>query len=323
MNVNNPRKLKAAAEDALFSAVNANKLVLIWAAVSAALPLLVSILNFILDSQIAQTGGLSGIGLRSVLTTIQSGLSNLISFLLPFWNLGYTAVVLCFARREQAEFTTLLTGFRRFGPALRLYLLKAFLLVILCIACFYAGITLLSVTPLADPVWAILEQGQDMLLTGAMDEALLNRTAQAMMPMFLICLGLCLIIALPVFYRLRLAEFCVLDASHRSGWMAMQESRRLMHRNCLHLLRLDLSFWWFYLAQLLLSVLCYGDVILPMLGIALPFNEDVAYFVFYIAALFAQFALFYCCSNRVQTAYATFYSALLSPIEEENGIIVA
>lgn len=322
MNVYDRREIKTAAEDALLSAENAKKLVLIWAAVSAALPLLVSILNFVLDSQIAQTGGLSGIGLRSVLSTVQSGLSTLTSILVPFWNLGYTAAVLRFARRERADITTMMEGFRRFGPALRLFLLKACLLAFLFIVCFYAGVTLLSLTPLANPVWEILEQSQEMLMSGVMDEALLAAATDAMMPMFLICCGLCLIVVIPVFYRLRLADFCILDASHRSSLMAMLESRRLMHRNRIHLFRLDLSFWWFYLAQLLLTVLCYGDVILPALGVTLPFNADTAYFIFYIAALLAQFALLYCCSNRVQTAYAMFYDTLRTPADNEKGLSI-
>ncbi len=322
MNINNPREIKALAEDALSSAANGKKLVLIWAAVSAGLPLLVSILNFVLESQIAHTGGLSGIGLRSILSTVQSGLSTLASILIPFWNLGYTAAVLRFARTEQADVSTMLEGFRRFGPALRLFLLKVCLMVVLCIACFYAGVTLLAMTPLADPVWAVLEQSQDILLTGVIEESLLDTVTHAMLPMFLVCCGLCLIVAIPVFYRLRLADFCILDASHRSGLMALLESRKLMHRNRIHLFRLDLQFWWFYLAQLLLTALCYGDMILPALGIALPFNEDTAYFIFYIAALAAQFALLYCCSNRVQTAYAAFYNALRTPAEKETSLAI-
>lgn len=322
MNVNNPREIQAAAEDALTSAGNEKKLVLVWAAVNAALPLLVNILNFILESQIAQTGGLSGIGLRSILSTVQSGLSTLTSILLPFWSLGYTAAVLRFARREPAELPTMLEGFRRFGPALRLFLLKVFFMGILCIACFYAGVTLLAMTPLADPVWAVLEQSQNILATGVIDEALIDSTIHAMLPMFLICCGLCLIVLTPVFYRLRLAEFCVLDASHRSGLMALLESRKLMHRNRIRLFRLDLQFWWFYLAQLLFTALCYGDVILPAMGVTLPFGGDAAYFIFYVVALAAQFALLYCCSNRVQTAYAIFYDTLRTPTEEETGLTI-
>lgn len=322
MNVFDRRELKATAEDALSCATNAKRLVLIWAAVSAVLPLLVSIMNSILDSQIAGTGGLSGIGLRSALSTIQSGSHSLVSLLMPFWNLGYIAAVMRFARKEQADHKVLFAGFRRFGPALRMYLQIIILLVILCIVCFNVGVTLVSLTPLADPVWAIWEQSQEMFLSGVMDEALLAATAEAMMPTFFICCGLTLIVAVPVFYPLRLADYCVLDSNHSSGLLALLESRRLMRHNCFRLFRLDLSFWWFYLAQLLLPVICYGDVILAALGIPLPFGEEAAFFIFYIAALLGQFALLYCCSNRVQTTYAVFYDSLRTPENGDSGLII-
>lgn len=321
MNIRDRHGLKSAAADALSCAPNHQKLVLIWAAVNAALPLLSSVLNFILNSQIAETGGLSGIGLRSVLSTVQSFLSTGTSLVIPFWTLGYTAAVLRFSRKESADFTTLLEGFRRLGPALRLMLLEGFLFAMVCIACFYAGITVLSMTALADPVWAVLEQGETILVSGVIDENMLSAVTSAMMPMFWICCGLSLLVVTPILYHLRLADYCLLDASHRSAILAMRESRRLMHRNRLQLLKLDLSFWWFYLAQLVLTAVCYGDTILPILGIDLPFSEDAAYFIFYIVSLVAQGALLYFCSNRIQTTYALFYGALREPPKEENVLM--
>lgn len=322
MDIRDRHGLKLAAADALSLAPNQQKLVFIWAAVNAGLPLLASILNFILNSQIAQTGGLAGIGMRSVLSTVQSFLSTATSLMIPFWTLGYTATVLRFSRKEPASPTTLLEGFRRFGPALRMMLLETLLVIMVCLACFYIGITILSMTPMADPVWAVLDQGESMLLSGVIDESILAAVSEAMMPIFWICCGLCLLFAAPILYHLRLADFCLLDAPHRSAILAMRESRRLMHRNRLHLLKLDLSFWWFYLAQLILAIVCYGDVILPKLGIVLPFSDDAAYFIFYIVSLLAQVALLYFCSNRVQTTYALFYESLREPPKEETSLVV-
>lgn len=322
MDIRDRHGLKLAAADALSLAPNQQKLVFIWAAVNAGLPLLASILNFILNSQISQTGGLAGIGMRSVLSTVQSFLSTATSLMIPFWTLGYTATVLRFSRKEPASPTTLLEGFRRFGPALRMMLLETLLVIMVCLACFYIGITILSMTPMADPVWAVLDQGESMLLSGVIDESILAAVSEAMMPIFWICCGLCLLFAAPILYHLRLADFCLLDAPHRSAILAMRESRRLMHRNRLHLLKLDLSFWWFYLAQLILTIVCYGDVILPKLGIVLPFSDDAAYFIFYIVSLLAQVALLYFCSNRVQTTYALFYESLREPPKEETSLVV-
>lgn len=321
MKITDRRGMKEAAENALSHTPNQKTLVLIWAGVSIALPLFVSICNFILNSQIAETGGLSGIGLRSILSTVQSVLSNAASLLIPFWTLGYTAVVLRFSRKEAADSSTLLEGFLRFGPALRATILKALICTAVGFVGFYAGIMLLSLTPLARPVYQILEQNQSMLMSGTLDESILEAVTQAMMPVFLICSGLCFLLLIPVLYRLRLTDYCLLDAENRSAVYAIGESRRLMRRNCIRLFQLDLSFWWYYLAQILLVALCYGDVILPMVGVALPFNEDAAFFIFYIAAMLAQLALFYLFSNKVQTTYAVFYDTLRNPPDAQQSLI--
>ena len=321
MTIHDRRGLKAASSDALACAPNAKQLVLLWAAVNTVLPLLVSVLNFILNAQIAQTGGLSGIGLRSVLSTAQEALSSITSILMPFWNLGYTAAMLRIYRKEATSHKTLLEGFRRFGPYLRLILMMIFLFIAAGFASFYAGLMLLSFTSLADPVYQILEQSQS-ILSGTVDEATMAMAQQAIMPIFLVCCGISLIVLVPMFYRLRMAEFCLLDSPYRSARLVMWESRKMMRRNCLQLFRLDLSFWWFYLAQVLLMALCYGDILLPLMGVSLPFSADAAYFIFYIAALLAQFALLYGCSNQVQTTYAAFYDALRTPEQAENPPIV-
>ena len=81
--------------------------------------------------------------------------------------------------------------------------------------------------------------------------------------------------------------------------------------------RLDLSFWWYYLAQTAIAVLYYGDVLLPALGVSLPISAEAASFVFYAVGLLVQLALLYLFSNRVETTYARFYHALMLPEERE------
>lgn len=322
MDIRNRHGLKAAAADALSAAPDHRKLILLWAGLSTALPLLASVLNFILEFQIADTGGLSGIGLRSVLSTIQSLLSMSTSVLMPFWTLGYIGVSLRFARKEAAGYPCLLDGFRHFGPALRLILLELAIYAIICFICVQIGSTVLSFTPLADPVYQVLDSSQQMLLSGVIDESVLLAMTQAMIPILVICGILCVAVLIPVMYRLRLTRLIIMDTPRCGALFAVRESLRLMRRNCLQLLRLDLSFWWYYLAQVLLSVLCYGDVILPMLGISLPFSQNTAYFIFYIAALLAQLVLLYYFSARLQTTYALFYDTLRTPPKEQNFLTI-
>ena len=70
------QKLKQSANDALAQAPFApNRLMLLYAGISAAVLLFFTIVTYLLQMQIDQTGGLGGIGLRSVLSTISTVLS--------------------------------------------------------------------------------------------------------------------------------------------------------------------------------------------------------------------------------------------------------
>ena len=87
---------------------------------------------------------------------------------------------------------------------------------------------------------------------------------------------------------------CALIENPRMGaFAALRKSRRLMRGNCISLLQLDLSFWWFYVLEVLLTVVCYADMLLPMVGIQLPFSSTVAFFLFYLLNLGGQVALYW------------------------------
>lgn len=318
MDIPSRHELNAAASDALRNAPNQKRLVLIWAGVGTVLPLLISVISYILEHQIADTGGLSGIGLRSVLSTIQSVLSFSASVLLPFWSLGYLSVTLHFARKEPAKDATLLDGFRRFRPILRLFILEMIIYAAVCFLCVQFVSVILYFTPLSAPVYRVLEDSQQMLMSGVMEEEMLLSLTEAMLPIFAISAIACVIVLIPISYRLRLASLCIVDTPGCGARQAIGTSLRLMRRNSLTLFRLDLSFWWFYLIKLLVSVLCYGDTLLPLFGVTLPFSYSVSFFGFYIASLLLQFLLLYAANNKVQTTYALFYDALRTPPKAAN-----
>lgn len=324
MNTLDRRGLKAASAERLRQAPLAQRIILIWAGASAGISLLVSFLSFLLDSQIELTGGLSGIGLRSVLSTAQSLLSLASMALLPFWNLGFTACVLRFVRQEEAGPRNLLDGFRRFGPALRLMLLRYALYMGLAIGASYVGMIVLSMTPLAMPLYQLVEDNQELFLSGEITEEMILSMMDAMVPMLIGCLVLYVALIIPVSYRLRLAEFRVMDDPRCGALMALRESNQRMRRNCVSLFKLDLSFWWYFLAEFVAAGLCYGDLFLSALGITLPVNADAAFFIFYIIGMAAQVALLYFRGNYVQTTYGLFYQAVspqksAPPQETGNG----
>lgn len=309
MSIQNRHALKAAAGEALAAAPGHQKLVLISAGAAAALSLAVSALNFILQGQIAGTGGLGGLGLRSVLSTVQSLLSLAMTLVLPFWSLGYVSAVLKLSRGEGASPDTLLDGFRRLGPALRLLLLTEVLYIVLGVVCVNAGSVLFSLTPLVRPLYDLmLPMLTDPNALEALDTGALLEAAA---PMLIGCLVLFAAVAIPLSYRLRMARLRLMDDPGAGAFAALRSSSRMMKGSCLQLLRLDLSFWWFYLAEAAVMVLGYGDVLIPALGISLPMASDAAYFLFYVLGLLAQLGLYLFARNRVEVTYAKAYDALL------------
>ncbi len=315
MDIRDRRGLMAAADEALACAPDHRKLVLLSTGAAAVVSLLVSLLNFLLAGQIAETGGLAGLGLRSALSTVQSVLSMAVSFVLPFWALGYTAAVLKLARREQTSYGVLFTGFRRFFPALRLLLLKGLLYMALCMVCIYAGSMVLSLTPLATPLYALLlplmEAGSEQAMMEAFNAIDPDVLTRAMLPMLIGSGVLCLAVCIPVSYRLRMADMRMMDDAPCGALAAMLISSHIMKGNCRALFKLDLRFWWFYLGEALVAALAWSDVLLPTLGIALPVSADGVFFLSYTLSLGLQLGLHVYARNRIQVTYATVYDSLL------------
>jgi hypothetical protein len=102
--------------------------------------------------------------------------------------------------------------------------------------------------------------------------------SQQILPLILIVVGLMLVILVPIFYRLRFAQHVIMDGE-RSAMMAMRFSRLYMKGNCLKLLKLDLSFWWYYAASFALSLVFYGSELLGLAGVSLPWSTEAGYAV--------------------------------------------
>lgn len=318
MDIRNRRALKEAADRSLAAAAyDPKKLILIHTGVSLLLALAATGLDMVLGTRIADTGGLSGLGMRSVLSTIQSflRLANLV--VLPFWELGLVFAAMRLAKGQETRPGSLLEGFRRWGPALRLFLIQALLYVGIGIVSMNIASYIFMLTPLALPLMEMLtpylESPQTMPV---LDEATALAVARATIPMLLIFLALYLLMAIPFSYQLRMANYALMDAPYEGAMVAMRKSRRLMRRRKLQLFKLDLSFWWFYAGLVLTSLVCYGDVFLPLLGVALPFSETVSFFLFFVLSQGMQLALYYFLRGKVAVTYAHAYGALCDPQPE-------
>ena len=61
---------------------------------------------------------------------------------------------------------------------------------------------------------------------------------------------------------------------------------------------------------ILIPLLCYGDVLLPLAGVNLPFDPMVSFFLFYVASQAAQVLLYWRCRNLVECTYVGAYDTL-------------
>lgn len=293
------------------------KLTALHTGISAAASLLVALLTYLLSTGIGDTAGLGGIGTRAALETAQSLLQLVLSVLAPFWGLGFVAAALHLARRQQATPHTLLSGFRRWAPVLRMLLLEGVIYFAITFAAVQLGSFLYMMTPFATHLNQLLEQMANAGTTDttALTQLLLELDHKELMGIFWSMIPFLAIPALaviiPVSYRLRLAQFILMDQPQVGALFAVVLSFRLMKKNCVKLLQLDLRFWWFYALEIVVQILCYGDLLLPLVGVEPGMNVVLASFIFYALALVGQAGLYVWQKPQVFTSYALFYDALL------------
>ena len=319
MDIRNRKELKRFSAERLENARDSKKIALIYAAVVIGLSALSAIVGYVLERQIDQSGGLSNIGTRSVLSALQTMLPMIQTVVLMCLELGYLAAMLRIARGQYASPRTLKLGFDRFWVLLRYTLIKNILFMGLGVASIYVGIMIYMLTPLSDPVMEILvplvSQTTMMDPNVVIPDAVYGQLMDSMKPV-IYCLAV-----VPLMYRLRMADYVIIDKPAMGAMAAMRESRKMMRGNCKNLFRLDLSMWWFFAVQLGASIVCYGDMILPVLGVELPFSADVNFFLFYVLYWILEFLIYYLLRNRVEVAYGLAYDAI-RPEEKQTGGVV-
>lgn len=290
------------------------RLVAIHTGVSVAVSLIIMVLQLVLAKGIGNTGGLSGMGTRSVLETGQMVLQWANTLLMPFWNLGFLYVVLLWAREKRTDTRDLLTGFRRIGPYLGLMLNRAVLIFLVMIICINVCSFVFMMTPAAAEIMELAgsysntEELYDYLYS--LDTLQMLDLLQSMLPMVVLCVLLSVTLLVLLLYRFRMAEFVILDEPRARGLSAMLLSAAMMRRRCWQLFKLDLRFWWYYGLKLLCMVLLYADLLLEAMGVALPVSGDTAYILTYGLYLVGFFAVEVSFRPRVETAYACAFEVL-------------
>lgn len=322
MNIHNRRSVCEAADRSLRQAgEDPKKLLFIYLGIVTGLSLICSGLSVVLSNRIADTGGLSNLRLRSVLSTGQTILPLIQMLAALGLEMGYATVMLQVSRDQKVTRDTLFSGFRHFFPLLWATLLQYLLYVGVAFMCVYLSCYIFLMLPASQPfyelVMPMVESASVLSGTIELDEATIMAAYDTMTPMLLIFLGLYLLVFVPMHYNYRMVIYRLIDQPHPRALMALHESRVMMRRNRLALFKLDLHFWWFYALQLLIVAVCYGDLLLSLCGITLPFSGTASYFVFLCLSLAVQFAGYYFTMNRVSVTYATAYEALL-PRQEQK-----
>lgn len=316
MSTLNRSALKQTAAQRLAQATyDPQRLVLLHTGAVVALTLVLSAINYILQLQISDAGGLSGLGTRTVLSTIQMLLQLGQLVLLPFWQFGLIYAALRIYRQEEATPDTLLGGFRRFGPLLRLMMLEVALGMGIGFACSYLASFLFFMTPWGREMFsAVMAMGSEVT-----EMMIMETMMEYSVPLMVIFLLVFLAVCIPFFFRLRLAPYVLLGTPCRSALLAMQTSRRLMRGRCLELLKLDLSFWWFYALDLLVTLVAYSDTILQLLGVQLSVDPAVLYFGVLVLYSLCQLALYWKFRAPVEVTYAAAYDQLSQPRQAQEA----
>ncbi len=317
MSIPSAKYLKKKASNRLQSGNDPKKVVLVYAGIVALSSLVVTVVQDLLDSQISQTGGIQNIGTRSMLTTADTVLTIAQLLLVMCLTLGYTGSMLRIARGQYASPNSLKAGGERIWVLLRTRLLQMLIMTAAAFALCFLVVNVCLLTPLSNRVIAVMGtvSAEELLSNGLALIALYS----AMLPIILIYL----VALVPLLWYFsctyRMVDYLLIDRPQLGAFGVLRESRRMMQGNMKMMLRVDLSFWWYYLLQALVSVLIYLNMVLALFAIGLP--PEVLYWGTVVLYLAADFALRYFFSNKVAVTYALFYDSLC-PKQEQSGAVL-
>ena len=278
------------------------KLAFLHAGISTGVTLLLAVVSHLLVASMDNAVGIAGLETRIILSFIQTCLLFATTLALPFWDLGYTRACVCYSKGQTPTPADLLSGFRKFAPALRLMLLRILAMGALVMMTMQAATFLFMLSPLSLTVMEKIEP----LLSGtpAPTPELMAKIMPNFIPLYVIWAVVGIGVFLPIFYRFRLADFALMDDA-KGAISAFSRSARQTKGRCKQLFLLDLGFWWYYLLLVLCVAVSYLDMLLPRLGIAL--NTDIAFWVFTVLGQLGNLTIAVFCTPKIKTAYAHFY----------------
>lgn len=326
MDIRNTRQLKAIARERVANAPQEKKIVLIYSLIITALALMTTGLRYVLGLRMEDLGGLSNMAARSTLSTVQSMLPLVQSMVTMCLTLGYTAAMLRIARGQYSSPNTLRLGFDRFWVLLRCAVIQGLIYTGLGITSVYVASMLFVLSPwsaaFAEQAAPLLSQSTLLSPAAAPDEAAVMALLPTMIPMFVIVMIVVCLLVVPTAFRFRMVNYILIDKPGIGAMAALRESRKMMRFNCLKMLKLDLSYWWYFLVLLAASMVGNADLYLPLLGVELGMDPDFAYFFFFALYLALQLAVYYFLRNPMETTYALAYDSLKPQEPQTNGVVL-
>lgn len=316
----NPTLLRDQARHALNRGRDPKKVVYSYAGILLVVSMLITLADLLLENRISGTGGLSNLGTRAVLSTARQALPMLVSFATMCLELGYLHAMMRISRGQYADHTDLKVGFQHFWPMLRLTLLQSLVYMGLAVLAFQLSYTIFLLTPWAEP---LLEMLYPIVESGAttLDEAAINAAAGLLTPMFVLFGIAYLAVWIPFLYWFRMASYCLLDNPRAGALAALRASRKLMRRRFGTMLKIDLSLWPYYLANLGMMLVLWMDMIIPLLGISVPLSPDALYLTAYGCSQMIHFVIQITLRNRAEITYLMAYNAIREKPRDQGVVL--
>lgn len=297
------------------------RITLIYAGILLGMSALVTVAQYLLDGQIAKTTGLSGVGTRTMLSTVQTLLPIAQTLVVLCLELGFVAAMLRIARGQAVSANSLRLGFDRFWLLIRTNVLKELVYLAICIPVAYLGVALYALSPLSES----LMQAMMPLLTQetlALEEAMLDQLMDAMVPCLIFCSVLVCLAMWVVSYRYRMVDYLIIDRPGIGAIAALRESRKRMKGHCWQLFRLDVKLWWYHGMTLLATAVCSLDVLLSLVNLSVPMDDHVFSYLCYGVYLVLLFGICYFLKPGVEVQYGFAYDAICPRQPESGGVVL-
>ena len=261
--------------------------------------------------------------MSSALSSILPVVTFLLSMCLSF---GYMGGMVRISRGQYASPNALRTGFERFWPLLRLTFFKGLITLGFSMGAFYLATVIFTLSPFSNRLVQALEpmvSGGSMLSEGTLEltDGVIDAVNASMLPLMAIFLIVAAVFVVPLLYRLRMTDYVLYDHPEAGALYAIRESKKMMRFHRFSIFKLDLSFWWFYLAMAVSYGLNYVPLFLSISGISLPMGTDALSILFFLLSCATEFVVIYFLRSRMEVTCALAYNEL-KPKEHSTGAVL-